>query len=280
MPHHFKLYIALIVICLLFPIGNAFAGAWMQPDGGGQVITTATYYATDSFFNKHGSRIDQTSRYRKDSLDAYAEYGLSEAYTFGIQPTYDWVSNKGGGINASENGLADTPIFLRERIWHDDNNVFSVQELATIPGPYDKHSQAALGYGQSDLELRGLYGHSGDMTIPYLNNLPYFTDIEGAYRERFDGPANELRMDLTFGVKPEDGLMLLAQSFSIAGLGNATTNSFVPPSAPNYDLSKIQLSGVVDVPYGFSLQAGGSVDVYGRNTGGGESLFIAVWRSF
>jgi len=274
MKPYFRALAVSVIISLLYQ-ENAFAGAWMQPDGGGQIITTATYYSTDWFFNKNGGHVDQTSRYTKYSLDVYMEYGLSEAYTIGMQPTYDFVQNKGGGINARENDLADTPVFLRERIWHDDNNVFSVQQLATIPGPYDTHSQAALGYGQSDLELRGLYGHSGN-----IRNLPYFTDIEGAYRERFDGPANELRMDLTLGVKPQDGLMLLAQSFSIAGLGNATTHSFVPPSAPNYDLSKIQLSGVVDIPYGFSLQGGGAVDVYGRNTGGGQSLFVAVWRSF
>jgi len=259
----------------------ARAGAWMQPEGGGQIITTATYYSTDSFFNKNGERVDQTSRYSKYSIDAYAEYGLSEAYTIGIQPSYDFVQNRGDGINASENGLADVPIFLRERIWHDDYNVFSVQELATIPGPYDKHSQTALGYDQPDLELRGLYGHSGNIAnLPYLKDLPYFTDIEGAYRERFDGPANELHLDLTFGVKPMYEFLLLAQSFNTAGLGNATTNAFVPPSAPNYDLSKLQFSGVIGMLDGFSLQMGGSVDVYGRNTGGGESLFVAVWRSF
>ncbi len=276
-----KRVIALIAVILLTSHESALAGAWMQSEGQGQVITTATYYSTDSFFTKNGSRVDQTSRYSKYSIDAYAEYGLSEAYTIGLQPSYDFTQIKGSGGNASENGLADTSIFLRERIWHDDYNVFSMQELATIPGPYDKHSQAALGYGQSDLELRGLYGNSGTLeNLPYFNNLPYFADIEGAYRERFGGPANELRLDLTLGVKPEDGLMLLAQSFNIIGLGNATTTTFVPPSAPNYDLSKIQLSGVIDVPYGFSLQAGGSVDVYGRNTGEGESIFLAVWRSF
>lgn len=264
---------AICAFCLLPAV--AHAGAWPQPKGGGQVIVTTSHYATTGFFDADGKRRGQNGGYQKDEINLFAEYGLTEDVTLGIQPSYQWVQTRGGAGTQREDGLADTAFYLRERVWHDDDNVFSLQQLVTVPGPYERNDPAALGYGQSDLELRGLFGHGGKVKA-----VPYFVDFQAAFRKRFDDPADEMRMDITAGLKPEPGWMILAQSFNTIGMRNASDASFVTASGPDYDLAKIRLSGVVDITDTVALQFGAEADVYGRNTGAGKTLFIGIWRSF
>ncbi len=262
---------ALFIACA----SSAYAGAWVQPKGKGQVITTLRHYKTNAFFDENRDRGRKTGSYHKTSAEIYAEYGLAPAWTAGVQTSYQWIEARGGSAGGRTSGLADTSFFLRERLWEGEGDVFSIQQLVSVPGGYDERRNPALGYGQIDLELRALYGHSGT-----VEELAYFADLQGAYRKRFEGPADEIRADATVGLKPKEGYMLLAQSFNTIGLGNASTTAFVTPSGPDYDLSTLSLSGVIDVPYDFSVQAGASTDIAGRNTGGGNTVFIALWRNF
>ncbi|HCM84328.1 MAG TPA: hypothetical protein PKW15_00920 [Alphaproteobacteria bacterium] len=268
-------FICLVAFSLASISTPAHAGAWTQKSGEGQVITSFSYYETDAAYNAKSDRVSKTSSYHKSTLDVFAEYGLTDAYTLGLQTSYQWIYARNNLGSFRENDLSDTSFFLRERIWHDDFNVLSLQQLFTVPGPYSTRNAAAPGYGQSDAEFRVLYGHSG-----VIGGNNYFLDIQGAYRKRFEGPADEVRMDITAGIKPNENFMLLAQSFNTLGMRNESTAAVITSSGPDYDLSKIQISGVLATSYDLSLQLGGAIDVAGRNTGAGKTLFVALWKEF
>lgn len=262
-------------VCSMAYLPKAEAGAWTKQKGKGEIITTGSQYITNSFYDKNRNRHGQSGSYHKRELGIFAEYGLTDDYTIGFQPTYQWIQTRGSGGTNRDDDLGDTSLFLRKRLWHDDYNLFSLQGLVTIPGPYDRNTPAALGYGQSDLELRGLFGHSGKW-----KDKDYFLDVQAAYRKRFDDPADEMRFDLTAGIKPKAGWMLLAQSFNTVGLRNESGNSFLTANGPDYDIYKLRLSVVKNITDNLSLQIGGETEYYGRNTSTGNTLVVSIWRSF
>lgn len=254
----------------------ARAGAWTQKEGEGQAILTLSRYQADSFWDADRNKQDQ-QRYTKWELTPYLEYGLTDWLTLGAQPSFQHVESKDNDGGTSRNsGLADTEIFLRERLWQQDGSVFSIQQWVKVPGGYDKRDMPGLGYGQVDAELRLLYGWGGTAF-----GLSVFIDGEAGFRKRWESPADEVRMDLTAGIRPIPRLLLMAQSFNTIGLRNADRGGpLVLPSAPDYDLHKIQLSAVVDLDERFSLQLGGYKDIAGRNTGSGSALLAALWIKF
>jgi len=255
--------------CLGLPMVPAYGGAWTLEEGSAQAITTLTYYEADGGAS---GRDLQTpgSDFKKWELSTYAEYGLTDSLTIGMQPRYQWLVQDGpGAFHGTTDGFSDLDLFIRQRVWRDDSSVFSVQGMVKTPTGYDSGDMPALGNGQVDIEPRILFGSGFS-----LGTWPSFVDLELAYRFRTQSPADEVRFDATFGFRPLENWQLLLQSLNTIGMRNESSGG------ANYSVYKAQASVVRDLSDTVSLQLGGYIEYAGRNASLGEAGIVSIWLRF
>jgi hypothetical protein len=246
---------------------QASAGAWTLDAGTGALIVTGTATQSNSAFDS-GSKLRPIPRYSKDEAQVLLEYGITDWFTAMLQPSLQHV-DIAAPVSAQRSGIGYTDIGGRARIWSDASWVFSVQATARIPGTFDKTNPAAIGYTDHEIELRGLAGYSFKAWT-----LPAFVDLEVAQRYRLGGPPDEFRTDMTFGIRPADKWLLLAQSFNVIseGAGSWGFGSFA--------YHKFQLSAVYAVTPALSLQLGGYSTYWGRNALQENGLVVGAWYKF
>lgn len=245
----------------------ALAGAWTFDEGHGQVGMTATLSSASEVFN--GSRLlAPTPRYDKFEFQSLFEYGVTNWFTAIVSPGLQHVEIA-APTDASRTGLGYTELGGRARIMQGTNWVFSVQSTLRIPGTFDQGNPAAIGYNGFDYDVRALFG----LTFS-IGDWPAFLDAQLGQRFRFGGPPDELRADLTFGVRPRPQWLLLAQVFNVVSEGAA------PPIFPSYDYEKFQLSVVYDLTPQWALQAGGFTTFSGRNALQENGALVGAWYRF
>lgn len=245
----------------------ARAGAWMQPKGHGQNILTSTFTTSGMGFDANGRAID-IPRYNKFELDALTEYGLTDNVTAILQPQLRSVSIA-PPTDAAQTGAGYTDLGARVRLWSNGWSVVSGQALLRIPGSSDKNDPAEIGSTDTQVDVRGLYGHSFKIGV-----WQAFLDAELAYRYRSGDPSNEIRADLTIGVRPKPDLLFMAQSFNTFSQGPAQG---VFSQGREH---KLALSVVWDVSKNWSLQVGGIGTVGGANTLRERGGLVAIWKRF
>ncbi len=86
--------------------------------------------------------------------------------------------------------------------------------------------------------------------------------------------ADQLRMLTTIGIEPSDCWTLLVDTFSVKSLRNERLDG------ADYDVLKIQPSIVWRATKRFSLQAGVSKEITGRNLALGATYFIGLRTRF
>jgi len=245
----------------------ALAGAWTLEAGTGALIVTGTTMQAGSVFDS-GSSLRPIPRYTKDEAQALIEYGVTDWFTAMLQPSLQHVAIA-APVGAQRSGLGYTDIGGRARIWSDASWVVSAQATFRIPGVFDKTNPAAIGYTDSEIELRGLAGYGFK-----AGTLPAFVDLEVAQRYRLGGPPDEFRSDITFGIRPADRWLLLAQSFNVIseGAGSWGFGSFA--------YHKFQLAAVYALTPTLSLQLGGYSTYWGRNALQENGLVVGAWYKF
>ena len=257
----------LLAIGLLGSATPALAGAWTLDAGTGALVVTGTTSQANSVFDS-GSKLRPIPRYSKDEAQALIEYGVTNWFTAMLQPSLQHV-DIAAPFSAQRSGLGYTDIGGRARIWSDSSWVVSAQATFRIPGVFDKTNPAAIGYTDSEIELRGLAGYSFK-----AGTLPAFIDLEVAQRYRLGGPPNEFRTDITFGIRPAERWLLLTQSFNVLSEGAGTWGF------GSFAYHKFQLSAVYAVTPTLSLQLGGYSTYWGRNALQENGLVVGAWYKF
>ena len=245
----------------------ARAGAWTLDAGTGALVFTGTAMQSGNAFDS-GSKLRSIPRYSKSEAQVLIEYGVTNWFTAMFAPSLQSVEI-GAPFNAQRSGLGYTDIGGRALLWSDAAWVVSAQATFRIPGVFDKTNPAAIGYTDSEIELRGLAGYSFT-----AGTLPAFVDLEVAQRYRLGGPPNEFRTDVTFGIRPAERWLLLAQSFNVLseGAGSWGFGSFA--------YHKVQLSAVYALTPALSLQLGGYSTYWGRNALQENGLVVGAWYKF
>jgi len=245
----------------------ARAGAWMQPEGHGQVIVSGTYTNSDKGFDDSGSAVDIPD-YGKFELNAYFEYGITDRVTAIVQPQLRSVTI-GAPTDADSFGLGYTDLGARMRFWSDEKSILSGQAVARIPGSTDDNNPAQVGSTGFETDLRILYGRAFA-----LGTWASFLDAQLAYRIRTGDPSDEVRADFTIGTRPVPKVLLLAQSFNTFSTGSAQG------VFSDVREHKVQLSVVWDFAKDWSLQAGTIATVAGEETLQERGIVLGVWRVF
>lgn len=258
-------WLAAAAAVALVPACQAFAGAWTLPAGTGQVIVATAVTEGDQMLSLGGAEIMQ--RYRKAEASTYLEYGLTDWLTAVVAPTFQAVTVSTPA--ADYDGLGQSGIGARARIWHTAESVFSFQALVAVPPRWRPVNAAEIGATDVQNEARLLAGHSFT-----LGTWSGFTDAEIAYRYRGGAPADELHIDVTLGVRPGSRWLVMLQSFSTITVGPAR-----PPFLPGSE-HKLELSVVYDLSPQWSVQLGGIATVASHRMVRQRGGVAAVWRRF
>jgi hypothetical protein len=245
----------------------AGGGAWLAPEGHGQVIVTGSVSAATSAFDSAG-HLQSTPRISKTELQALIEYGLTDWLTAMAIPSLQHVGIA-APTDAQRTGFGNSEFGARARVIQQDNWVLSAQGTVRVPGTLDTGNPAAVGSTGFDVDLRGLFGLSFA-----LGGLPAFVDVQLAQRFRAGGPPSEARVDLTFGLRTAPQWLVLVQQFNVVSEGSGRA----PFMSNNYH--KLQLSLVYDLAPQWSLQGGAFTTFAGRNALQENGLVTGVWYRF
>jgi len=234
----------LAALGLIVSAGVAHAGAWTYRQGEGQVILQGLAARSDSEFGP-SHRLYDSRPYDKVEVTLVFEYGATDWLTLIVAPQFLSVS-LGDPDPSSYAGPGYTDLGARARLWQQDGAVVSAQVVARVPGTGDSSSAAAVGYQDAELDLRLLAGLSF-----VLWERPAFLDLQVAQRQRFGDPPDELRFDLTLGVRVAERWQLLAQSFNVVSEGAGEGPYF----NASYEYYKAQLGAAYDLSAAVTLQA-------------------------
>ena len=243
----------LAAACLL-AAGHAAAGAWTRAPGEGFVAQSVRFFSTE--FTGKGDE-----PFRRASSDTYVEYGLREGLTIGGQLTF---GQRGDG---RQEGFARG--FLRARLWRGELGVVSVEAGAGYP-VLDAATPLDITKDQTaDARLGVNYGRGWSASF---GSGWFDAALYGRYRSQ--SPADELRLDLTAGYKPDDDWVFLAQSFTTMGLRN---EGF---TGADFDVTKLSLSVGYKILGGRTMLFSLTQDLLGRNISLGTEAAVTIWTEF
>ncbi len=252
----------------------AFGGAWTQDEGKGRAILTAGYYDASDFYNNSGTKTAQPN-YHKYELNPYLEYGLYDGLTVGANLSLQRAQqNVPGARDQNSWGVGESEFFVRQRVWQQGGFVASVEPMVKLPPP-DAGARPRLGSPTPDVGLGGSVGYSGQ-----LFGLPQYADLGTQYRHRFGEQRDQFKMAATLGIGVAQDWVVMPQAFMTWRMAERSGATFTQSAADDYDLTRLQLSGVYSLSTETKLQAGAFADVDGKNAGVGRGVLLSVWQNF
>ena len=267
----------LIPLAFAFVIKQAYAGAWTQAQGQGQIILTGDYYFANDSYTNAGNEQSQPA-YRKFELNPYVEYGYSDSITLGANVSLQRASQSHTSTAPSQTnwGLGDSEFFIRKRLWQGSGFVVSVEPLVKLPSPQSSGQDAPLLGGAHPDVAMGLSGGYGFSVF----GQNHFIGIDTQYRYRFGPQRDQLKLTATAGFHMSERWMVMPQLFRTYRVSTPSVTTYTNSSADDYNATRLQLSGVYSLNDATSLQLGGFDDVNGKNTGHGKGVLLAIWKKF
>lgn len=257
------------MICVLAPIAFArapvLAGAWTQPVGQGLMIATLWGWTGDGAPWGGNPGVGQN----RADLQTYGEYGLNDDWTiFGQMAIERYeLSRPDSSLYA---GLDTSELGLRARLLSFGDWVVSSQASLFLPGASNPASPAQAGNTGGAAEARMLAGYGFA-----LGPAPGFFNAELGFRFRSAGPPDEGHADVTIGLKPAPGFILMLQDFYVRS--TATTNR----SFPAWRQNVMQASLVLPLWWDrWSLQIGYFQTTLAVKTNTERGAALALWRTF
>lgn len=234
--------------------GEAAAGAWTRAESEIFTAQSVRFFTTELTG-------DTDTPFRRVSTDSYLEYGLTDAITLGGELRF------GQRLDGVQEG--EVKGFLRARLYKGDSDVASVEIGGGFP----------VIDGRTPLDLTRDTTAEGIVRASYGRGFQSewgggWLDASIAFRHRSGPPADELRLDLTAGLRPTENWVLLAQSFSTLGLRN---NGF---TGADFDVVKFSASVGYRITETRTLLLSATQDAFGRNINLGTEVAVTIWTLF
>jgi protein XagA len=243
---------------------GVLAGAWTLPQGSGLMIDTLFGWTGEGAPWGGAKGIDQ----KRFDAQAYFEYGLTDDWTVFGQTAFESYA-LGPPTQNVYHGLDYSDIGVRRRLWTTGQWVFSGQATLFVPGAYNPAAPAQAGDTGGAGEGRLLAG-----TNFSVGGWPGFFDTELGYRLRTAGPPDEWHGDLTVGLKPAPGFILMLQDFTTVSTATANQNF------PAWRSSVVEASLVVPLADRWSVQIGFFTSVLAVKTNTAHGAALSIWRTF
>lgn len=238
---------------------EASAGAWTRPAG--EVFTSQTlrYFSTEF---STSSDVD----FAQSGVNVYAEYGVVDSFTIGFETDQGLrLDDTGFGQQGGRVGG-----FARARLWTGEaGDVASVQFGGSIP--IAAAQSAAVPSSDKADEIKGLLQYGRGFVTPYGNA---WADVSGGFAHLTGGRADEYKLDLTAGIRPDENWIAIGQVFVTKSRRNAAFG------APDFDIVKAKLSVGRKIFGEQTLLVGLQRDVYTRNTSPGWEASLTIWSEF
>lgn len=249
---------ALALLALARP-ETAGAGAWTRPPGSVFVAAGASYFTVGGDFP-----------YEESTISTYAEVGVVETVTLGgaVERKQPLGENAVLGDETTVSGFAR--FRLHEGPQGDPLSIQIGAEKLIDPSSEESRPRRDES---TNVEARLQYGRGFGTALGAA-----FVDVQGAFRLNRDAAADELRLDVTAGLAPAPGWLLLLQSFNTIGLRNPDVAGELV--GEDFDVYKIAPSvgydlGAATILFGLTQEIGGrNLDALGRR------WRVSFWREF
>ena len=243
---------------------TALAGAWTEPQGSGLLIETLFGW------EGQGAPWGGNPAVKQDRVEAqtYVEYGVTNELTIFGQTALERYALSHPTENVYS-GFDYSDLGLRAKLWSTGEWVFSGEATLFVPGAANGAEPAQAGDTGGAGEARLLAGTN--LTIGATHA---FFDAEAGWRLRTGGPPNEWHADLTLGLKPAPGVMLMLQDFTTVS-GASVNRSF-----PAWRTSVVEASLVLPLDSPWSVQIGVFASVWAVKTNTQRGVALSVWRTF
>jgi hypothetical protein len=255
--------------------GASFAGAWTAPRNTFYEKLSYNYYYAHETFDSSGHRggTPNNGKFTDNDISNYFEYGLTNDLTAVNSLTYKWLENDDNSARTKANSLGDVDLGLRYKLLDSNAGIVSTQLLVKIPGTYGRNDPLPLGNGQFDTELRLLYGRS---LYPWI---PGYGNVEIGYRWRADGPSDEVRYLIEFGVDITRSIYTRAKLDGTLSVDNGKRqdDSGNPTATNNFDLGKLDLTVGYKITPALGVEVSYRPDIYGQNTAAGANYSLALY---
>lgn len=259
----------LFIVCLpVFLVSPAEAGAWTRPAGKGLIISSASHHQFDLQAEGFG--------YSKFESSVYLEYGLTDRFTLQgrlAQETRFHQSrvtlNKAGSIvhlpvNTVSHALGESEVGIRARLAMGGDWTISTQtslvRFSLTPNPL--------------LDREAQWGADGRLMIGRALGEHAFADLQFGHRGLWSGGQGETRLDLTLGLRPVEGWLLLAQSYSAWGQTKWSEYS------RSYESHRVHLSVIAPLNEGLSFQVGAIRSAQSDGLAPETAYMVSLWREF
>ncbi|WP_270375644.1 hypothetical protein [Marinicauda sp. Alg238-R41] len=193
---------ALLALLLSVP---ARAGAWTQKRGDQIYVLTAGWHGLDP--------ADGPALFKKQEIALYAEWGLTDRITlYGRLArqtvTRDvWSETEQDTVVVTQSALGGNEAGIRVGLFQRRSWASAIQFGTTFESSGENVSNAGLGQGGGDLEIRAMAGRS-------LSHRG-FAEAQLAWRQRSLEDRGEVRLDLTAVYPVNTHLDVMAQTFSV-----------------------------------------------------------------
>ena len=264
-------FCACIAGILLFSYSSlAFAGAWTLDPNTRNVISTTIIDRADQVFGP--DIVGSNPNFSKFESGLYIEQGIAEGITLIGQSALQTVSFNNGVEQVSFNGFGNSSLGIRYGLSRSDKQVVSVELHGVVSAGGEDVPDGDLGRGGLSIDARILYGRNFK-----LAGKPGFLDVQLGIRPRLNSDPLEWRSDISAGVRLNDKLMVIGQSFYTQS--NGTVRDPLDPVFATESL-KGQLSLVYWAKPKLGLQFGAFTTLAGRNVVKEEALVLGIWQRY
>jgi hypothetical protein len=267
--------VVFLAACFATSPPPSVAGALLQPRGHGQVIFTTIFSDAAKAYDARGRLVSAPS-YTKFEVRTYLEYGVFDWLTIVAEPSYMKFRGAPSVASPEDSGAlyptssASGPHYMGIGV-----SSFGVRaplmELTPLVASIEASVRAATPSARRFLDMKTPL--QADVRLQVARAMEVFgmrafCDLQLGYRTRGQN-GDEIRADVTYGLRPVDDVLLLAKSYTAVAPGGSFMAS-----------QKFELSLVYDVTQSVSVQFGGLAAVRGVNASAERGLFSGLWYRF
>ncbi len=250
-------------------------GPWPQPSGRFFLILDYYRYHTTRGTRADGSAFDfpNDGRYRSHTVKAYAEYGLSDRWTWEGQLPFIWNEYTDASTTQTHAGLSDAEVAVRYAAVASAPVWLAPRVGVGVPWLYDAVDRPALGFDQHYLTAGVAAGGNGRVA-----GLDGWWAIDGRYRLHLGPTSDQLKGEGTAGVHLSSRWDVFAQVFATYSVeDDAAAAGSNPNVQPGYTVLTASASVAYRLSDTVSLVANASREVGGKRSGLGSILSAELW---
>ena len=256
------------VVCWL-NCQSAYAGAWNQRAGEGQVISTSSWSHAGEIFDDDSEAVPLRG-FTKTESRLYIEHGATDWLTLIGNTSLQTLNFRDGDSRFDFDGFDDIELGLQFRLHSAEGISAAIRASYIIDSRLDNQAVDVLR-GGDQYELRALIGQSRQTSVGSV-----FYDAQLALRSEAFESVSQVQSALTLGYKPTDRWLLLSQNF-FNSADSEVVDGFPVPAQEQF-MSQISIAR--QYKPGRYVQLGAGRTLFGRNIVKERSVFIGLWTEY